>query len=143
MVFADMIGSSVKYRNTTTEIEVSYTWYKDLRGTPQVICGRLELKEDGGLEVAEAYNLDMIITARCPDKSLEEYPEDPIEKLEHMVSRYGTIVADCASIELNGDFTLFSALRKSLLEELKGGVFLHSGVDEEELIEYLKGAPPE
>lgn len=55
MAFAGMIACGVRYRNTTTEVEISYTWYEDLSGTPQVICGRLKVNDEGSLEVEEAY----------------------------------------------------------------------------------------
>ena len=138
MAFAGMIACDVRYRNTTTQVEISYTWYEDLRGTPQVICGRLNVNDEGSLEVEEAYNLDMIMSARCPDKTLEVHSDDPVDRLKETLSSYARILVDCAGNELTGNFSIFPRLRRTLLAELKGGVFLHSGVDAAELIEDLE-----
>jgi hypothetical protein len=129
MSFADMLTCSVKYRNETTEIKASYTWYEDLRGTPQIICGRLKPTEDGNLVIAESYNLDMLIVERAPARALLTFPRDPIERIEKTMQAYASIVADCAQPELAGDFTVFPRLRNTLLSELKGAVLLHSDVD--------------
>src|ERR1044072_1405899 len=46
MAFADMLTCELHYRNATTEIEVDYTWYKDLRGSPVVMVGQLQTTND-------------------------------------------------------------------------------------------------
>jgi hypothetical protein len=136
MAFVSIIGCHVKYRNETTEIKVTYDWYEDLRGTPQVICGRLSFK-DGSLDVTEAYNLDMIIADRCPGKAVNTHAEDPVEEITQTLDAYASVLAECARDVLAGDFTIFPRLRKTLASEMKGAVFLHSGVDANELIEHL------
>ena len=138
MAFADMLTSEITYRNRTTEIRASYTWYEDLRGTPQVICGRLESTDDRLLTVPEAYNLDMLIAERCPTRALLTFPSDPVEKIEKTLQAYALILVDCARPELSGDFGVFPRLRNALLAELKGAVFLHSDVDADELIAHLE-----
>jgi len=139
MAFAEMITCDVKYRNPTTEINISYTWYEDLRGTPQVICGRLKSEDAGNRAVAESYNLDMLIAERCPAQAVVTLSKDPVEKVKRTLQTYASILADCARDELKGDFSIFPRLRKTLLDEVKGAVFLHSGVDTDELIEHLDG----
>ena len=88
MAWLPLIACRVKYRNETTEIEVMYDWYEDLRGTPQVCLGRLNTNENGSLEVEEGYNLDLLVSERCPDKSLKAYPEDPVDRIKHTLNSY-------------------------------------------------------
>ena len=125
-----LIACRVKYRNETTEIAVMYDWYEDSRGTPQVSFGRLNANENGSLEVVEGYNLDLLISERCPDKSLKTYPEDPVDRIKQTVNDYALILAECAQPELAGDFTIFPRLRKTLANAMKGAVFLDTRLPE-------------
>ena len=119
-----LIACRVRYRNETTEVTIIYDWYEDLRGAPQVICGRLTRDETGALIVDEAFNLDMLIAEKCPDKSIRAFSKDPIERIKQTLDSYGAIMAECANDELTGDFTIFTRLRTTLLDEMKGAVIL-------------------
>jgi hypothetical protein len=136
MAFVPIIGFHVSYRNETTEIEVIYKWYEDLRATPQVMCGRLSF-EGGSLQVTEAYNLDMLIAERCPGKAVNARVKDPVEDITQTLNAYASVLAECARDVLAGDFTIFPRLQRTMVNELKGGVFLHSGADVNELIKHL------
>ena len=120
MAFADMLTCELHYRNATTEIEVDYTWYKDLRGSPVVMVGQLQTTNDGSVTLQEAHNLDQLISERCADRALQTFPEDPIERVENTIEAYASLLADCAHNELTGDFDLFPRLRSALLAELRG-----------------------
>ena len=137
MAWLPLIACRVKYRNETTEIGVMYDWYEDLRGTPQISFGRLNANENGSLEVVEGYNLDLLISERCPGKSLKTYPEDPVDRIKQTLNSYALILAECAQPELTGDFAIFPRLRKTTADAMRGAMFLHTGVDPDELIDHL------
>jgi hypothetical protein len=118
MEWVPIIECRIIYRNATTEITVRYDWYEDLRGTPELIIARLNQEPEGQAQPVEGYNIDLLISERCPNKIIKKQKYNSEEKIADILQSYADVLKEHGRDVLTGDFRIFPILRTRLEKEI-------------------------
>lgn len=118
MEWVPIIECRMIYRNATTEITVRYDWYEDLRGTPELFIARLRQEPGGQVQSVEGYNIDLLISERCPNKIIKKQEHNSEEKVADILQSYADVLKEHARDVLTGDFRIFPVLRTHLEKEI-------------------------
>ena len=107
--FCQMPECAIEYRNETTALVVTYEWESEL----WVVLKPLKLRS-GKVVGGEEIGLDFLIKLRCPERAVRSPGSQrwTNKVIKQRLSHYASVLKECASDILEGDFLIFPEVRK-------------------------------